>query len=36
VDQDHIDRKSSPFEVEHVELSWVGHRSSPDRLARIR
>ncbi|MFC0134327.1 IS66 family insertion sequence element accessory protein TnpB, partial [Massilia eurypsychrophila] len=22
-DQDHIDRKAHPFEVEHVESSWV-------------
>ena len=30
-DQDHVDRKAHPFEVEHVGSSWIlGHRSLAD------
>jgi hypothetical protein len=32
-DQDYIDRKAHPVEVEHVDLSWIRHRSLPDRPA---
>ena len=35
-DQDHIDGKAHPFEVEHVDSSWFGHRSLPDRPADVR
>jgi hypothetical protein len=27
IDQDHIDRKAHPLETEHVDLSWIWHRS---------
>jgi hypothetical protein len=30
-DQDHINRKAHPLEVEHVDSSWIRHRSVPDR-----
>ena len=28
--QDHVDRKAHPFEVEHVDSSWIRHCSLPD------
>jgi hypothetical protein len=35
-DQNHINRKAHTFEVEHVDLSWIRHRSLPDRPASVR
>ena len=31
--QDYVDRKAHSFKVEHVDLSWIRHRSLSDRPA---